>query len=128
MTAHPNAHILAQLAEIAKTDPEPWKRLERYGSAGWITCNDHTPVLNPDVVLRIKPATVNIGGVELEGPLREAPEEVQKLRKTLIECKRQAASMRIWNGTGWTYHPPQAKQIFDAAEAALSTLKTESKP
>ena len=25
---HPNAHILAQLAEIAKTDPEPWKRLE----------------------------------------------------------------------------------------------------
>ena len=26
--SHPNAHILAQLAEIAKTDPEPWKRLE----------------------------------------------------------------------------------------------------
>ena len=57
-----------------------------------------------------------------------SPEEVQKLRKTLIECKRQAASMRIWNGMGWTYHPPQAKKIFDAAEAALSTLKTESKP
>ena len=28
MTAHPNAHILAQLAEFAKTDPEPWKQLE----------------------------------------------------------------------------------------------------
>ena len=74
MTAHPNAHILAQLAEIAKTDPEPWKRLERYGTGGWVICNDSTPVLNPDVVLRIKPATVNIGGVELEGPLREAQE------------------------------------------------------
>ena len=75
MTAHPNAHILAQLAEIAKTDPEPWKRLERYGSAGWITCNDHAPVLYLGAILRIKPTTVNIGGVELEGPLREAPEE-----------------------------------------------------
>ena len=79
MTAHPNAHILAQLAEIARTDPEPWKRLERYGSAGWITCNDHTPVLYLGAILRIKPATVNIGGVELEGPLREAPEDGTKL-------------------------------------------------
>ena len=34
MTAHPNAHILAQLAEIAKTDPEPWKRLEMKNVAG----------------------------------------------------------------------------------------------
>ncbi len=79
MTAHPNADILAQLAEIAKTDPEPWKRLERYGSAGWITCNDHTPVLYLGAILRIKPTTVNIGGVELEGPLHDAPEENTRL-------------------------------------------------
>ena len=79
MTAHPNAGILARLAEIAKTDPEPWKRLERYGSAGWITCNDLTPVLNPKTALRIKPTTVNIGGVELEGPVREASEKGTKL-------------------------------------------------
>ena len=79
MTAHPNAHILAQLAEIAKTDPKPWKRLERYGSAGWITCNDLTPVLNPKSALRIKPTTVNIGGVELEGPLCEEPEKDTRL-------------------------------------------------
>ena len=79
MTGHPNAHILAQLAEIAKTDPEPWKRLERYGTAGWVICNDFTPVLNPDVILRIKPDTINIGGVELEVPLREAPEKDTRL-------------------------------------------------
>ena len=79
MTAHPNAHILAQLAEIAKTDPEPWKRLERYGTAGWVICNDMTPVLNPDVILRIKLDTINIGGVELEVPLREAPEKDTRL-------------------------------------------------
>ena len=80
MTAHPNAHILAQLAEIAKTDPEPWKRLgvqDEYG--GWVTCGCHVTLLDPDEVFRIKPATVNIGGVELEGPLREAPEENTRL-------------------------------------------------
>ena len=74
MTAHPNAHILAQLAEIAKTDPEPWKRMEVLVGNDWLDCNEFTTPLNPNVVFRIKPATVNIGGVELEGPLREAPE------------------------------------------------------
>ena len=75
MTAHPNAHILAQLAEIAKTDPEPWKRLEVQIGNNWVKCSDCAPLLNPDVVFRIKPTPVNIGGVKLEGPLREAPEE-----------------------------------------------------
>ena len=78
--AHPNAQILAQLAEIAKTNPEPWKRLEvqdMYGN--WVKCGPYISLLNPDVILRIKPATVNIGGVELEGPLREAPEDGTKL-------------------------------------------------
>ena len=80
MTAHPNAHILAQLAEIAKTDPEPWKRLEVQDIYGnWVGCGPHVTLLNRDVVLRIKPTTVNIGGVELEGPLREAPEDGTKL-------------------------------------------------
>ena len=75
MTAHPNAHILAKLAEIAKTDPEPWKRLEMKNVAGdWFECGSHIALLHPNAVLRIKPTTVNIGGVELEGPLREAPE------------------------------------------------------
>ena len=74
MTAHPNASIIAQLAEIAKTDPEPWKRLEVQVGNGWLKCNEFTTPLNPNVVFRVKPATVNIGGVELEGPLREASE------------------------------------------------------
>ena len=80
MTAHPNAHILAQLAEIAKTDPEPWKRLEVQDIYGnWVKCGSQITLLNHDVIFRIKPATVNIGDVELEGPLREAPEKGTKL-------------------------------------------------
>ena len=79
MTAHPNAQILAQLAEIAKTDPEPWKRLEVRVGNGWLECHEFTTPLNPNVVFRIKPTTVNIGGMELERPLREAPEDGTKL-------------------------------------------------
>ena len=78
--SHPNAHILAQLAEIAKTDPEPWKRLETKDVNGdWVACNFYVSLLYPEAVFRIKPATVNIGGVELEGPLREVPEHDTKL-------------------------------------------------
>ena len=80
MTTHPNAGILAQLAAIAKTDPEPWWRLEVQDAYGnWVKCGSQVAVLNPGVILRIKPATVNIGGVELEGPLREVPEHDTKL-------------------------------------------------
>ena len=79
MIAHPNAHILAQLAEIAKTDPEPWKRLEVQIGDRWVKCSDCAPLLLHNVVFRIKPSTVNVGGVELEGPIREAPEDGTKL-------------------------------------------------
>ena len=79
-SAHPNAHIIAQLAEIAKTELKPWNRLEvqdEYGN--WVKCGCHVTLLNPSVTFRIKPFTVNIGGVELEGPLREAPKADTKL-------------------------------------------------
>ena len=77
---HPNAHILAQLAEIAKTNDKPWKRLETKDVNGdWVDCNFYVSLLCPEAVFRIKPATVNIGGVELEGPLREAPEKDTRL-------------------------------------------------
>ena len=79
MTAHPNAQILAQLAEIAKTDPEPWKRLQIEIEAGWVDCTKYIKLLNPDAIFRIKPTTVKLGGVEMEGPLREAPEENTRL-------------------------------------------------
>ena len=79
MTAHPNAHILAQLAEIAKTDPRPWERLEVQIGDRWVKCGDCAPLLLPNVVFRIKPTTVNVDGVELEGPIREAPEKGTKL-------------------------------------------------
>lgn len=59
MTAHSNAHILAQLAEIAKTDPEPWKRLEVQDVYGnWFECGPHIALLRPNATFRIKPTTL----------------------------------------------------------------------
>ena len=76
---HPNAHILAKLAEIAKTNPEPWKRLELKLEGNWVDCNFYASLLCPEAVFRIKPATVKLGGVELEGPVHDVPEKDTKL-------------------------------------------------
>lgn len=76
---HPNAHIFAKLAEIAKTNNKPWKRLQLKLDENWVDCTEYTALLCPEAVFRVKPTTMNIGGVELEGPLREAPEDGTKL-------------------------------------------------
>ena len=134
MTAHPNAHILAQLAEIAKTDPEPWKRLERYGSAGWITCNDLTPVLNPKSALRIKPTTVNIGGVELEGPVREASELNTRLWLLFDPTTTPEASLLFyprhpehiqWLSEGRLFASKEARDKYQDALVKLANGETK---
>ena len=117
MTAHPNAGILAQLAEIAKTDPEPWKRLQIEIEAGWVDCTKYIKLLNPDAIFRIKPTTVNIGGVELEGPVREAPEKGTKLwllfDHTLASDMPISFSPQMPEHVWWLYQG----RLFDSKEA-----------
>ena len=129
MTAHPNAHILAQLAEIAKTDPEPWKRLEVQVDNGWLNCNEFTTPLNPNVVFRIKPDTVNIGGVELEAPLREAPERDTKLWLMFdhtgtpdapISFFRQLPDHNRWLNQGRLFASKEARDKYQNALVKLA--------
>ena len=116
MTAHPNAHILAQLAEIAKTDPEPWKRLQMKGVADdWIDCNFYANILHPEAVFRIKPTTVNIGGVELEGPLRYEPEEDTRLWLLFDHTTTPDASL--------LFSPQYAKHLKWLSEGRLFASK-----
>lgn len=49
-----------------------------------------------------------------------AADEIERLRTVMEEVRHMAEGMRTWNGQGWTYHPPQAKRIYDAANSALS--------
>ena len=132
MTAHPNAHILAQLAEIAKIAPEPWNRLEVQDDYGnWVKCGCHVTLLNPSVILRIKPFTVNIGGVELEGPLREAPEGGTKVwllfDHTLTPDKSAAFSAGItahehirWLKEGRLFASKEARDKYQDALVKLA--------
>lgn len=130
MTAHPNAHILAKLAEIAKTDPEPWKRLEVQNICGdWVKCDTYIALLNPNVILRIKPTTVNIGGVELEGPLREAPESDTNLWLLLdntstpdapISFHPQSSCAVRWLNQGRLFASKEARDKYQDALVKLA--------
>ena len=130
MTAHPNARLLAQLAEIAKTDPEPWKRLEVKNTAGdWVSYNYYDPLLHPKVIFRIKPAAVNIGGVKLEGPLREAPEENTRLwilfdhtptPDTSFPFTRRQPGHTQWLNEGRLFASKQARDRYQDALVKLA--------
>ena len=132
--SHPNAHILAQLAEIAKTDPEPWKRLEVQIGNNWVQCGSGTPLLNTYAVFRIKPITVNIGGVELEGPLREAPEDGTELwllfdhtpapDKPLLFSARLPGQIRRLN-EGRLFASKEARDRYQAALGKLAMGETK---
>jgi hypothetical protein len=50
----------------------------------------------------------------------DAADEIERLRTAMEEVRHIAEGMRTWNGQGWTYHPPQAMRIYDAANSALS--------
>ena len=127
MTAHPNAHILAQLAEIAKTDPEPWKQLELKLEGNGVDCVKYTEVLNPKAVFRIKPTTVNIGGVELERPLREAPKEGARL--WLLFDHAVTTDMPIlftkWLNEGRLFASKEARDKYQDALVKLADGETK---
>ena len=130
MTAHPNAHILAQLAEISKTNPEPWKRLEMKNIGGdWVSCNYYDSLFHPKVVFRIKPATVKLGGVELEAPLREAPEDGTKVwllfDHSLTPDKPASFSAHLsgfirWLGEGRLFMSKEARDKYQDALVKLA--------
>ena len=133
--SHPNAHILAQLAEIAKTDPEPWKRLEIKNAAGdWVSCTYYEALLHPKAIFRIKPTTVNIGGVELKGPLREAPEKDTRLwllfdhmpmRDTPLLFAKRIPEHVKWLNEGRLFASKEARDKYQDALVKLANGETK---
>lgn len=71
-------------------------------------------------------ATVEQERDELRQQLAEAQAAVKVLRDAVSYSKHQCEGMRVWGGMSWTYHPFQAKRIFDACEKAMAD--TEPKP
>ena len=54
--------------------------------------------------------------------LAGAADEIDRLRDALRECHHQTDSLRVWNGNGYTYHPPQAGIIASTSRAALDSV------
>ncbi|MBK6587907.1 MAG: hypothetical protein IPG22_06285 [Acidobacteria bacterium] len=48
------------------------------------------------------------------------------LRDALKYSRHQCEGLRVWGGMSWSYHPFQAKRIFDVCDKALAA--TEPKP
>lgn len=120
MTAHPNAHILAQLAEIAKTDPEPWKRLEVQIGNNWVQCGNCAPLLDPTAIFRIKRTitlTVNGRVWVLPEPLSETPKHDQ-----LVFYISDDGTVRACRWNNWAVLPTLYKEqrLHDTEADALA--------
>ena len=51
--------------------------------------------------------------------LEAAQKRISEVETALEDCNHHAKMMRMWNGQGWTYHPPYAGRIYDVAERVL---------
>jgi hypothetical protein len=51
--------------------------------------------------------------------LAQSNAERDALRAALVECEHQTHSLRVWSGSAWSYHPPQAGRIAKIARAAI---------
>ncbi len=74
---HPHAQRMAEFAEDAARDPEPWRLWEMsLDGAKWSALAD-VPFWLPATHYRRKPRTIMIGSCEVPAPLREAPPDEQ---------------------------------------------------
>ena len=67
----------------------------------------------------------NYGWDTCSARLVESQKQVTLLRDALKYSRHQCEGLRVWGGMSWSYHPFQAKRIFDACEKALATTEPE---
>ena len=75
---HPHAALMAEYAEVARTNPEPWREFECKNKCAGMW---HTLTTNPSWIARIeyrrKPRTIRIGDYDVPEPVRESLEDGQ---------------------------------------------------
>lgn len=96
MTVHPKAALLAELAEVAKTNERQWEEFEYCGNTGWFTCRNLHDVLCSDLPVHRKPRTIKINGYDVPEPLREAPTRGTVVWLTNLHFGR--STQQIWDG------------------------------
>jgi len=72
MPGHVHAALMAEYAEVAKTNNKPWDEFEYYHNGAWKQMSRH-PLFNERDEYRRKPRTININGFEVPEPLLVSP-------------------------------------------------------
>jgi len=75
MAGHVHASLMAEYAEVAKTNDKPWEEFEFKSkvSGEWVKIPEFYS-FDSGFEYRRKPRTININGFEVPEPLRVAPE------------------------------------------------------
>ncbi len=131
MSGHKHAELMIKLGEIAKTDDEPWRRVqyrERTSNYGWEDCRVF-PAWHNTLDYRLKPETIMIGDVEINAPEREVLEQNEDyyvpnlLAKSMYSTSRwvnSVADLRLLE-SGVVFRIP-----MDAIECAKAMIKLTS--
>ncbi|MBE8597868.1 hypothetical protein [Xenorhabdus sp. BG5] len=75
MPKHIHADLMAQYAQFAQIDNEPWRYFQ-YGAFDcvdnviWIDC-ERCITFDPHLMYRLKPKTIKIGNIDVPKPVRE---------------------------------------------------------
>ncbi|OBU05280.1 hypothetical protein [Morganella psychrotolerans] len=123
MSGHPHADLMANAAEIAKTDKEWYRHFEfktcvmsSWSQLVWASCFD------PNVQYRLKPRTIDINGHQVPEPVRELPQDGDWYYLANVtdggssvaqwnNCKHE----REWLGNGLVHATEEAAEAHVAA-------------
>lgn len=138
MSAHPKAALLAELAEVAKTNDRPWEEFETRHCAHiqWATQSSLSQLLScivsSEYEVRRKPRTIQIGDRIIPEPLREEPED--GILYWYPDTQRRGANSFNWRGdnldremlvSGLIHLTPEAAQAH--LDALLAFTRRDGK-
>ena len=113
---HPHAAIMAEYAEVAKTNPKPWEEFERNSSSGWVKLESNEQFVASREYRR-KPRTININGYEVPEPLRVAPDKLSMV--WVVDFFHGPNAMPFnWHGASKDYQLLSFGVIHTTKEAA----------
>jgi len=134
MAGHVHAALMAEYAEVAKTNDKPWEEFE-YGSydGSWRKMSRH-PCWSEGDKYRHKPRTININGFEVPEPMRVAPAYGEIYFSIAIRSTTKMAVQYIWRGDstdlndlrlGFVHKTHEAAELHTKALLSFTTAVKE---
>jgi hypothetical protein len=123
MRGHTHAQLMAEYAEVAKTNEKPWEEFvyQLAPGRGW-TRLYQDPSWHTSTQYRRKPRTININGHEISAPFRGEMRKgqvyfaVELPHKALVYC-------HVWSDSSYDHRTRESGFIHVTEEAALAHAK-----